>query len=164
MFALRPNGAAGSRSPGARGQLAKIHLVSVLEPFPGPDLQNLLGRGLGRAIDHLDLHAKCLLDPILAPTSVEHASTHRYESRGRGERAGSSSRRMPSWSGTFALCTAGLRPPETLGVHQQMPLPAADILASVEAPLLAAYPGALGRLRIDYTGARLGISAEFLPQ
>jgi hypothetical protein len=45
-----------------------------------------------------------------------------------------------------------------------MPLPATDILASVEAPLLAAYPGALGRLRIDDTGARLGISAEFLPQ
>ena len=96
MFALRPNGAAISRSPGAWGQLAKIHLGPLLEPFPGPDLQDLLGRGLGRAIDHLDLHAKCLLDPILAPTSVEHASTHRYESRGRRERAGSSSRRMPS--------------------------------------------------------------------
>ena len=35
---------------------------------------------------------------------------------------------------------------QTLGVHQQMPLPAADLLAAVEAPLLAAYPGALGLL------------------
>src|SRR5918993_752387 len=33
------------------------------------------------------------------------ASTHRYESRGRRERAGSSRRLMPSWSGTFALWT-----------------------------------------------------------
>src|SRR5215217_570713 len=89
----------------AREHLAKIHLVPLLEPFPSPDLQNLLGRGLGRAIDPLDLRAMCLLDPILAPTSVEHASTHRYERRGRREWAGSSRRRMPSWSGTFALCT-----------------------------------------------------------
>src|SRR5918995_734731 len=89
----------------ARGQLAKIPLVPLLEPFPSPGLQNLLGRGLGRAIYHLDLHAKCLLDPILAPTPVEHASTHRHESRGRRQRAGSSSRRMPSWADTWALCT-----------------------------------------------------------
>jgi hypothetical protein len=69
MFALRPQGRQVLKAR-ARGQLAKIHLVPLLEPFPSPDLQNLLGRRLGRAIDDLDLHAKRLLYPILAPASV----------------------------------------------------------------------------------------------
>src|SRR5918994_173990 len=128
----------------ARGQLAKIHLVPLLEPFPSPDLQNLLGWGLGGAIDYLDLHAKCLLDPILAPTSV--ARVHPQVRKPRQTRT---SRFEQT---TDAVLVWDLRAVhlgfdhQTLGVHQQMPLPAADILASVEAPLLAAYPGALGLL------------------
>src|SRR5829696_3419791 len=45
-----------------------------------------------------------------------------------------------------------------------MPLPAAYLLAPVEAPLLAADAGRLHRLAVHDARARLGIPAELLPQ
>ena len=53
---------------------------------------------------------------------------------------------------------------EPFSVHQQVTLPTAHLLAAVEAPLLAAHPGRLGRLHIHDTGAGLRISTEMLPQ
>jgi hypothetical protein len=134
----------GRFSKPGRGQLAKIHPVPLLEPFPGPDLQNLLGRGLGRAIDHLDLHAECLLDPILASTSVTRVHPQlRKPRQARTSRFEQPTDAVLVWD--LGAVDLGFDH-QTLGVHQQMPLPAADVLASVEAPLLAAYPGALGLL------------------
>src|SRR5215213_8662758 len=45
-----------------------------------------------------------------------------------------------------------------------MPLPAAYLLATIEAPLLAADAGCLHRLAVHDARARLGVTAEFLPQ
>ena len=53
---------------------------------------------------------------------------------------------------------------QTFGVHQQMPLPAADFLATIEAPLLAADAGCLHRLAVHDPGTGLGVSPEPHPQ
>jgi len=53
---------------------------------------------------------------------------------------------------------------QAFGVHQQMPLPAANLLASVEAPLLAAHAGGLSRLCINDASAGLGVSTQLLSQ
>jgi hypothetical protein len=42
---------------------------------------------------------------------------------------------------------------QSLGVHQEVPLPASNLLVGVVPPLLAAYPGALGRLGVGDTRA-----------
>src|SRR5215216_3406719 len=53
---------------------------------------------------------------------------------------------------------------QSLRVHEQVALPAADLLAAVEAPLLTADAGDLGRLRVEDAGTRLGISPKPHPQ
>src|SRR5829696_7853849 len=45
-----------------------------------------------------------------------------------------------------------------------MAFPAANLLAPVEAPLLAADSGGLRRLAVHYPGTRLGLPSELLPQ
>src|SRR3712207_3315677 len=57
----------------ALGQLAKVHLAPLPEPFPRPDPQDLLWWRLGGAVDHLDLHTERLLRPVFAspPRSEE---------------------------------------------------------------------------------------------
>src|SRR5215212_7995789 len=53
---------------------------------------------------------------------------------------------------------------QTFCVHEQMPLPATHLLATIEAPVLAADAGRLHRLAVHDARARLGVPAEFLPQ
>jgi hypothetical protein len=53
---------------------------------------------------------------------------------------------------------------QTFRVYQQVPLPAAHLLATIEAPLLTADAGCLHRLAVHDARARLGVPAEFLPQ
>jgi hypothetical protein len=53
---------------------------------------------------------------------------------------------------------------QTFGVHQQMSLPAPDLLAAVEASLLASDACGFHRLAIDDSGAGLGFSPEPHPQ
>jgi hypothetical protein len=43
-------------------------------------------------------------------------------------------------------------------IHQQVTLPAMDLLPTVVASRFTAYSGRLGRLRIDYPGAGLRVS------
>ena len=45
-------------------------------------------------------------------------------------------------------------------IHEKVSLAAADLLASVVPSLFAAYSARLGRLRIDYPSARLGVSTQ----
>src|SRR5829696_5405461 len=49
-------------------------------------------------------------------------------------------------------------------IHQQMTLPAANLLPALVAPRFATYPGRLGRLRIDHSRAGLGVSPQPHPQ
>jgi hypothetical protein len=49
---------------------------------------------------------------------------------------------------------------EALGVHQQLSLPAANLLAAVVSSRLTAHPARLCRLRVHYRGTGLGISPE----
>jgi hypothetical protein len=53
---------------------------------------------------------------------------------------------------------------EPFGVHEDVALAPAHLLAAVEAPLLAAYPGRLYRLAVHYPCAGLGLASELLPQ
>src|SRR5215216_5464234 len=53
---------------------------------------------------------------------------------------------------------------QSLRVHEQVALPAADLLAAVEAPLLTADAGGLGRLRVEDAGTRLGIPTRSRPR
>ena len=50
---------------------------------------------------------------------------------------------------------------QALGVHQEVPLPASNLLVGVVPPLFATYSGALGRLGVGDTRA---LGSEFLPK
>src|SRR5215204_1567304 len=49
---------------------------------------------------------------------------------------------------------------KTLGVHQQLPLPAADLLTTIVSSRFSAHSARLCRLRVHYPGTGLGISSE----
>src|SRR5215211_3679503 len=53
---------------------------------------------------------------------------------------------------------------QAFGIHQQVPLAAADLLATVVAPLLPAHSGRLGGLGVDYSGAGVRGPAKPHPQ
>jgi site-specific DNA recombinase len=143
-------------------QLLQVHLAAVLEPLPRPEPENLFGWRLRGAVDHLHLHTERLLRPVFAPSPVARVHPHVREAReavlGRFEQA------------LYAVLVGDLRAVyprldhEPFGVHEDVALPAPNLLAAVKAPLLAAHPGGLGRLAVHDPRARFGISAEPLPQ
>jgi hypothetical protein len=49
---------------------------------------------------------------------------------------------------------------QSLRIHQEMALPAANLLAAVVSPRLSTHPACLSRLRIYYCATGLGISPE----
>src|SRR5829696_6122296 len=49
---------------------------------------------------------------------------------------------------------------QALGVHQQLSLPAANLLTAVVSSRLSAHPARLCGLRVHYPGTGLGISPE----
>src|SRR5215217_6666359 len=49
---------------------------------------------------------------------------------------------------------------KTLGVHQQLPLPAADLLTIIVSSRFSTHSARLCRLRVRYCGTGLGISSE----
>ncbi len=70
---------------------------------------------------------------------------------------------MPAWSGTFALWTraSSTRPSVSTSRYLFVPL---TFLPAIEAPLLAAHAGSLGRLRVDDASARLVLPAKLAAQ
>ena len=69
----------------------------------------------------------------------------------------------PVLVGNFGAVDLGLEH-ESLSIHEQVSLSAADLLTAVVASCFAAYPACLGRLRIDYARAGLWVSAQSRPR
>src|SRR5215203_4875555 len=122
-----------------RHQPLPVHLLALFGPLLGPDLSHLLGNRLWGLAHHLDAQPEDLLGPLSAPTPIASVHPQVLQARELGPR------RLQQQLDAILVVHLGAVylgfEHQTFSIHQQVPLAATNLLATVIASLLSAHSG-----------------------